>query len=118
MTGLPLLAFGFFWLVISPTIFVVYAAHLFIVAGNSLSGPTLQALATEEVHQSEYGGVLGVFQSAGSLGRIGGPILGGVLFALHPSGPNAIAALTVVIGLFIVWSTRAHLSAARPTPQG
>lgn len=112
--GLPLLALGFAWLTVSPTVFVVYAAHLFITVGNSLSGPTLQALASEEVHQSEYGGVMGLFQSAGSLGRIGGPMIGGILFAFHPSAPVGVAALGVFFGFLIVRTTQSHQSANRP----
>lgn len=112
--GLPLLGLGFFWLIVSPTVFVVYAAHLFIATGNGLSGPTLQALATEEVHQSEYGGVMGMFQSAGSLGRIGGPMIGGVLFALHPSAPISIAALGVFAGYLVVRSIQPRRPEVHP----
>lgn len=113
MVGMPILALGFAWMAFSPTIAVIYVAHLFVVFGNNLAGPTLQALATEEVHQSEYGGVMGVFQSAGSLGRIVGPMVGGVLFAQHISLPVWIASLGTMVGFFIIYSTRSHLKSER-----
>ncbi len=111
IVGMPILALGFAWMAFSPTIFVVYAAHFFVVFGNNLAGPTLQALATEEVHQSEYGGVMGIFQSAGSLGRIAGPMVGGVLFAQHISLPVWIASFGTMMGFFIIYSTRNHQKA-------
>jgi DHA1 family multidrug resistance protein-like MFS transporter len=42
--------------------------------------PTIQALATENVPPEEYGETLGMMQSAGAMGRIIGPILGGEIF--------------------------------------
>jgi len=48
--------------------------------GNGLANPSIQAIASENVPKEEYGGTLGFLQSAGSLGRILGPIIGGELF--------------------------------------
>lgn len=52
----------------------------FLSLGNSLANPTIQALVSENVVKEEYGKILGLLQSAGSLGRIFGPIIGGVIF--------------------------------------
>ncbi len=52
----------------------------FLPLGNGLANPTIQALASENTDQSEYGQTLGVLQSAGSLGRILGPIIAGEAF--------------------------------------
>jgi len=43
--------------------------------GNGLANPSIQAIASENVPKEEYGGTLGLLQSAGSLGRILGPII-------------------------------------------
>ena len=61
---------------------VLIAVMPMIATGNGLSNPTIQALASENVKPQEYGEVLGILQSAGSLGRIIGPVLGGMIFYL------------------------------------
>lgn len=58
----------------------LYVALFFLPLGNGLAMPTVQALATENVPPEEYGETLGIMQSAGSMGRIVGPILGGEIF--------------------------------------
>ena len=58
----------------------LYISLFFLPFGQGLSNPTIQALASENVPPEEYGGTLGFLQSAGSLGRIIGPIIGGIIF--------------------------------------
>jgi DHA1 family tetracycline resistance protein-like MFS transporter len=58
----------------------LYISLFFLPFGFGLSNPTIQALASENVPPEEYGGTLGFLQSAGSLGRIIGPIIGGIIF--------------------------------------
>ncbi|MFZ6035317.1 MAG: MFS transporter [Patescibacteria group bacterium] len=60
--------------------FLLFIPLFFMPLGNSLSMPTIQAMATENVPPEEYGETLGMMQSAGSMGRIIGPILGGEIF--------------------------------------
>lgn len=45
-----------------------------------MANPSIQALASENVQKEEYGETLGFLSSAGSVGRIIGPIIGGELF--------------------------------------
>lgn len=65
---------------LSPHPNFLYFALFFLPFGNGLANPTIQALASENVPPEEYGGTLGFLQSAGSLGRIIGPIIGGEIF--------------------------------------
>ena len=58
----------------------LYVSLFFLPFGYGLSNPTIQALASENVPPQEYGGTLGFLQSSGSLGRIIGPIVGGIIF--------------------------------------
>mgnify|MGYP001558238113 FL=1 len=58
----------------------LFVALFFLPLGNGLANPTIQALASENVPKEEYGETLGILQSAGSMGRIIGPILGGEIF--------------------------------------
>lgn len=58
----------------------LFIALFFLPLGNGLANPTIQALASENVPAEEYGETLGILQSAGSMGRIIGPIIGGEIF--------------------------------------
>jgi MFS transporter, DHA1 family, tetracycline resistance protein len=59
-----------------------------LAVGNSLSQPTVNALASKGATAALQGRVLGVVQSAGSLGRVFGPILAGFLLAGDHARPN------------------------------
>ena len=63
----------------SVPLFILFSVGLAI--GNSLSQPTINALASRGASASLQGRVLGVVQSAGSLGRVCGPILAGILLS-------------------------------------
>lgn len=100
--GIPLMASGFLMLALAQSGSIVYLANFIIVLGNSFVGPTLQSLATKEVDKTQYGGVLGIFQSAGSLARIFGPIAAGFIYASHPSAPFIAGSLLVATTLFFL----------------
>ncbi len=51
-----------------------------LALGNSLITPTLNGLASRSIDAHSQGRVLGVLQASGSLGRMLGPFLGGVLY--------------------------------------
>jgi DHA1 family tetracycline resistance protein-like MFS transporter len=61
----------------SVPLFLLFSAGL--AFGNSLSQPTISALASKGASPALQGRVLGVVQSAGSLGRVFGPVIAGVL---------------------------------------
>lgn len=71
---------GLSFIPFSPHPNFLYVALFFLPLGNGLANPTIQALASENVPPEEYGGTLGFLQSSGSLGRIIGPIIGGIIF--------------------------------------
>jgi MFS transporter, DHA1 family, tetracycline resistance protein len=58
-------------------LFLLFSAGL--AMGNSLSQPTMSAIASKGASPALQGRVLGVVQSAGSLGRVFGPVLAGIL---------------------------------------
>jgi DHA1 family tetracycline resistance protein-like MFS transporter len=78
--SLIFMAIGMVLIPLSFTPNFLYVALFFMPLGNALAMPTVQALATENVPPEEYGETLGIMQSAGSMGRIVGPILGGEIF--------------------------------------
>lgn len=61
--------------------------------GSGIMMPALQSLATMTSAEAVRGGVLGVYQSATSLGIIFGSALGGALFAASPTLPFLTAGL-------------------------
>jgi len=58
-------------------VFLVFSAGL--AMGNSLSQPTISAIASKGASPALQGRVLGIVQSAGSLGRVFGPVIAGIL---------------------------------------
>jgi DHA1 family tetracycline resistance protein-like MFS transporter len=63
----------------SVPLFLLFTAGLAV--GNSLSQPTVNAIASKGASAALQGRVLGIVQSAGSLGRVFGPVLAGFLLA-------------------------------------
>ncbi|MCA1635505.1 MAG: MFS transporter [Acidobacteria bacterium] len=55
--------------------------------GNSLATPSLTTLASKSASAAEQGGIMGVTQSAASLARAVGPLIGGFLIYSAAAGP-------------------------------
>ena len=96
---------------------------LFTVAwlaiGSGLTRPPLFGLLSILTPSHEQGATLGVAQSAGSLARVIGPPVAGLLFDHHPSWPYlAVSVIAVMAGL-IAWNSlvrdEASLLAAKRT---
>jgi MFS family permease len=79
---------------------------LFLVAvGQGFFGPSAGALVAELAPEDKRGEALGFQQSAGALGRVIGPVLGGVLFDAAGTGaPYLFGAALMMIALAAVWS--------------
>jgi len=89
---------GFFLMPFVPNPWFLMITQALIVFGNSMANPSIQALASERVPKEEYGETLGFLQSAGSLGRIVGPVLGGWLFgAMGINSPFFFAAFVMFL---------------------
>jgi MFS transporter, DHA1 family, tetracycline resistance protein len=58
-----------------------------LAVGNSLAQPTLMAMASRLAATTAQGRVIGTVQSAGSLGRVVGPLSGGVMLGWDRPGP-------------------------------
>jgi len=82
-------------------VFVLFSAGL--AMGNSLSQPTMSAIASKGASPALQGRVLGVVQSAGSLGRVFGPVIAGILLTSDHSGSNSRYGNTpFLVGGFII----------------
>ena len=75
-----------------------------LAIGSGLTRPPLFGLLSILTPAAEQGATLGVAQSAGSLARVIGPPLAGLVFDQHPSWPYLlVAAFTIVTGL-MAWN--------------
>jgi MFS transporter, DHA1 family, tetracycline resistance protein len=70
--------------------------------GRSMQTPTLFALVSKNSDPRQQGVVFGLNQGLGSLARVIGPVVGGVLYAVHPTGPFVLAAgLSLIVCLWM-----------------
>lgn len=88
-----------------------------LAVGSALFNPSLSALTSRHAGGHEMGEVLGVFQSLSSLGRVVGPLVGGLLFkAIGDAWPYRVGALLtlIVVALAASLPPRARASAVAP----
>jgi DHA1 family tetracycline resistance protein-like MFS transporter len=80
-----------------------YLAAVFLSVGSAVTNPTLTTLSSFEASEDERGAVLGVVQSAASLGRVAGPALGGTLYAtIAQSAPFLIGGLIAILSAALI----------------
>jgi len=106
-----------------PTLLVVLAAFS---VGNSFATPTLTSLASKSAGAADQGGVMGATQSAASLARSVGPLLGGWLL-YSATAPRHMTDLTLRVTfwtaalimlaalLVVIYYARAHAADFVPT---
>lgn len=98
-----ILSLGFLVLPFVNSLYILLGSQFLIILGNSLANPSIQALASENVMKEDYGGTLGVLQSAGSMGRIVGPVTGGELFyVLGKESPFIASSVVMLFTFFFV----------------
>lgn len=74
-----------------------------IATGGSLFNPSISSLVSKDAKATEQGAALGIFQGAGSLARVIGPIAAGLLADIWGFGaPYVIGALLIVPTIFMV----------------
>lgn len=87
LAGMVLLIVGLVVLPMGDTLGFLLVASCIIGVGNSLVTPTLNGLASRHTDRGWQGRVLGMMQSAGSLGRWVGPFAAGKLLSMDAAGP-------------------------------
>jgi DHA1 family tetracycline resistance protein-like MFS transporter len=75
---------------------------IFIAFANGCITPAISSLISQTADKFEQGQVLGMNQSFGSLARVIGPILGGVLYDMHFGLPYIGGACIMIITYFFV----------------
>jgi MFS transporter, DHA1 family, tetracycline resistance protein len=79
ITGFALMAASMMLMPFASSVPVFLLFSVGLAIGNSLSQPTVNAMASKGASAALQGRVLGVVQSAGSLGRVFGPVIAGFL---------------------------------------
>jgi len=80
LAGFLLMAVGMIYAGSGPVFALMLLGLGTISIGNGLAGPSLAGLVSVASSAEEQGGILGVYQSLGSLARSVGPFLGGLAF--------------------------------------
>lgn len=99
--ALVLMGLGLLFIPLSFNPNLLYIALALLPLGNGLAMPTIQAMASENVPPEEYGETMGFLQSAGSMGRILGPVIGGEIFQLMGKDPAFYFAAMIIAGLLV-----------------
>jgi MFS family permease len=103
--GLILFSMGMAGIAISNSINMLAVAMTFLAFGNGFSNPSLMGSISLVSSEQEQGVNMGVAQSASSLGRILGPIMGGFCFdKISDRSPFLLAAAIGIMALILLFS--------------
>jgi MFS family permease len=103
--GLALFALGLAVLAAVGDFNGMAAAMVVFGIGVALATPALNALIAAQADGHDRGAVMGLSQSAGSLGRVAGPLSSGALFDhFGPWSPFAVGAVLVLLALIVAMS--------------
>ena len=110
--GSLLMALGMFFMPLYPNIVVFFASITLISSGVGTLNTILPSFLSKRTPANEQGGMLGIAQSVGSIARIPGPLVGGVVAQF--AGLNVaffISATLVLVCFFLGFKLfRAHSS--------
>jgi multidrug resistance protein len=105
--GIVISVIGFLLILIAPNAaFIVIYTGIFS-AGNSLLRPSISTLVTKTTRGEGQGSSVGIMQSFDSLGRILGPVTGGIVFDLNIYFPYLLGTLVLIA---VLLSSKRHLA--------
>jgi MFS transporter, DHA1 family, tetracycline resistance protein len=74
-----------------------------ISLGNSFLTPTINSMLSEISENHEKGKVLGTNQSFGSLARVFGPVIGGLLYGVQFQVPYLLSGALMMLAAYLSW---------------
>ncbi|MBI4057920.1 MFS transporter [Candidatus Microgenomates bacterium] len=100
MVGLGFQGVGLLLITLAPTVFVLIVAVMVMAMGSALHRPTAEGIISR-MAETGQGTTLGIANSFESLGRVFGPLLGGMLYGVVDAFPFILSAalLWVIAGL-------------------
>ncbi len=103
VVGMVLMGIAFYMISLSHTVSFLAVAMVFVAIGNGFSRPALLGIVSVAARDNEQGKIMGASQSAASLGRILGPILGGWLYTQYGmESPFLAASLVTAVGFIAI----------------
>lgn len=110
--GFAVMGAGLLFLVGTGAARVVFVAVGFIGAGMAFIVPGLSSQLSK-IGARRAGATMGLQNAAQSVGQVGGPMLGGVLFGWHARAPFALAGVvTVAVAALLAWRNVARRAKA------
>ncbi|MCX5780769.1 MAG: MFS transporter [Firmicutes bacterium] len=100
IAGLIVATAGLLLILTAHNMIQLIATSVVFNIGVSLIGPSSSSLVSQNAEEGQ-GVVLGLMQSAGSFGRIIGPIAGGLLYALNGNLPYLVGAILLSGFIFL-----------------
>jgi len=102
--GFALMGAGIVLLATAQTKLLIFSFVALLSLGMAFISPNLSALVSKRGGDQQAGASLGVQNAANSLGQVGGPLLGGVLFIWQTNAPYFFSgALLLALALAIGW---------------
>jgi DHA1 family multidrug resistance protein-like MFS transporter len=108
-------AFGFILMSQADQQWAIFASIGFFVLATSLMTPAVTALQSKQVEQDQ-GAVMGLSNAVMSLGRIAGPLWGGVALDIYLELPYLSSAAVILVGFVIalIWMPKQPKISAQP----
>ena len=95
-----------------PLVALLIAAAVFNATGRSLQTPSISALISHQAQGDEQGAAFGLFQSFGSLARVAGPALAGLMYGHRHALPYFVACGVALLAG--VWTVALRVQARSP----
>ncbi|HMI31751.1 MAG TPA: MFS transporter, partial [Candidatus Limnocylindrales bacterium] len=96
--GLVLMGAAFAGAGLAPPLALFFVAMGAIAVASGLLTPSLSGLISIATSADEQGGILGIYQSLGSLARATGPFFGGLVFDIvSPGAPLWMAGIVLAL---------------------
>lgn len=115
--GLLIAAAGMLLILMAPTAILLFVTTAIFNAGTTLLNPAASSLVTKNATGGQ-GESLGIMQSFGSLGRIFGPMAGGVLYDMHMNIPYSFGAAIMLLMVLLAGSKIAQFEDGAITSEG
>lgn len=110
--GTFLMGLGLLFACFAPTLRLFVAFFLILALGSSLTNPSLSSLVSKNSGADVQGLSMGIYQSAGSLARMFGPVLAGFLFdRFGIQTPFLGAVILFWLCMIIMWVNKKKLEA-------
>ncbi len=103
LAGIPLIALGFALAGAWPSVPMLYIATALIAMGGALAIPCMTGSLSRVVREEDQGMMLGLSQSAQTLGRGIGPLLATFAFKFNVHSPFASAAVVLIVAALLVF---------------